>query len=100
LHRQGLGMAQDWKEAGRHYLLSAELGNERAQYNLGMMHLDGDGFPRDYVKAYMWFNIAYANGHAEAETFKNIVAQKLSPRDLTRAQSLSAECIRKNYKNC
>jgi TPR repeat protein len=36
----------------------ADQGNADAQNNLGRMYANGQGVPRDYVRAHMWLNLA------------------------------------------
>ena len=40
----------------------AENGNAIAQYNLGLMYLDGDAVPQDPIEAYVWLSLAAENG--------------------------------------
>ena len=44
------------------YRVDAEKGNSSAQFSLGFMYEKGQGVPQDYVQAYMWFNLAAAQG--------------------------------------
>lgn len=44
--------------AGAHY--------SEAEFTLGLMHLRGDGVPRDFQKAGLWFGRAAAAGHSRA----------------------------------
>ena len=39
-----------------------------AQSDLGSMYREGLSVPQDYVEAYMWFNLAAAQGHGKAKT--------------------------------
>lgn len=45
----------------------ARLGNARAQYNLGLMLVQGEGTARDLQRAFGWLEAAFANGEADAE---------------------------------
>jgi TPR repeat protein len=45
-------------EAVRWYLRAADGDDLRAQYQLGQMYFDGTAVTRDYVSAYVWFDIA------------------------------------------
>jgi uncharacterized protein len=44
------------------YRKAAEQGDAHAQFNLGVMYADGIGVPQDAVQAYMWYNLAAAQG--------------------------------------
>ena len=45
----------------------AESGDGKAQYNLGVMYLNGEGVPKDADKAFKWYQKAAAQGGAEAQ---------------------------------
>ena len=45
----------------------AEQGVAAAQYNVGMMHYNGQGVRQDYVQAVSWFNKAAKQGYAAAQ---------------------------------
>tara|TARA_Y100001960_G_scaffold319470_1_gene390833 strand:- start:39 stop:1301 length:1263 start_codon:yes stop_codon:yes gene_type:complete len=47
--------------------LSADQGDARAQYNLGLMYANGQGVPQDYVEAGRWYRLAADQGHADAQ---------------------------------
>ena len=71
-----------------------------AQYNLGVMYANGQGVLQDNVYAHMWFNIAASSGDEVASKNRDIVAKKMNSTDISAAQKLARECIRKNYKGC
>ncbi|MAS81626.1 MAG: hypothetical protein CMF45_02925 [Legionellales bacterium] len=54
---------QDYKQAIYWLSKSADQGNMVAQHQMGIMYREGYGVLKDYVMAYMFFNIASANGH-------------------------------------
>ena len=100
MYYNGKGVPQDYKTAVKWYTLSAEQGYATAQYNLGVMYGNGQGVPIDYVYAYMWFNLAAASGQKEAITGRDVTAKKMTQSQIEKAQDLSRECFRKNYKGC
>ena len=79
----------------RYAILQAE-----AQYNLGNMYGRGTGVPENNVMAYMWWNLAAAQGDEDAKKNKGIVQEKMTPADISKAQTLSRECLAKDYKDC
>ena len=87
----GLGCAQDYEQAVHWYQVAADLGHPQAQCNLGFMYGTGRGVPQDYVRAYAWYNVAAAAGEDIARRNRGAVLQQMSPRQLERAQDLSAE---------
>jgi hypothetical protein len=61
------------------------------------MYILGEGVPVDYVLAYMWINLAAAQGGADAQARKDIINDILEPRmtreQIAEAQRLSREWI-------
>ena len=90
----------DYATALREWKPLAEQGNANAQFNLGSMYEGGYGVPRDYVKAYMWINLAAANGNENGAKLRDNFAKVMTPSQIEKAQDLSRECVRKNYKGC
>ena len=52
---------------------AAEQGLAQAQHDLGTMYANGHGVPQDYMTAYMWWNLAAAQGDEEARQKRDIV---------------------------
>lgn len=46
---------------------SAEKGDTVAQYNLGVLYMNGDGVPQDYEKATQWLTLAAEKNDVEAQ---------------------------------
>jgi TPR repeat protein len=82
------------------YRKSAEQGNAKAQYNLGYMYAIGQGVTQEYVFAHMWFNIAASAGDAGAVEIRNELAKRMSAADISKAQQLARECVKKQFKGC
>jgi uncharacterized protein len=99
-YKKGQGVIQDYKTAVKWYRLAAEQGNAGAQSNLGFMYAVGEGVIQDNVYAHMWWNIAASSGKKDAVTNRDIVAGKMTPADISTAQKLARECVRKKYKGC
>ena len=56
---------------------------------------------QDNVYAHMWFNIAASSGDTEnASKNRDILAKRMTPADISTAQKLARECVRKKYKGC
>ena len=96
----GEGVPQDFANAVKWYTLAAEQGEEVSQYNLGVMYASGMGVPQDNVYAHMWMQIAEASGQKKAALFKWSLAKDMTPADISAAQKLARECVRKKYKGC
>ena len=89
MYEKGQGVPQDYKEAVRLYRLSAEQGFAIAQFNLGVMYYNGQGVPQDYVLAHMWWSISSANGNKNAIKNRNIIAKRMSPSQIEKAQEMA-----------
>ncbi len=74
----------------------AEQGNPIAQYNLGLMYANGFGVPEDNVLAYMWYNLAAAQGGEaveRAQSNKDTLEERMTREQIAEAQRLSREWI-------
>ena len=101
MYDQGKGVPQDdYKAAAQWFRRAAEQGVAKAQYNLGVMYSQGEGVLKDYVHAHMWANIAASEGNKNAVTLRNLVEKKMTPSQITEAQKLARECVRKAYRDC
>jgi hypothetical protein len=96
MYAQGSGVARDDVQAVSWYRKAADQGVAQAQTNLGLMYAQGEGVTQDYVQAHMWFNIASANGDADARKNRDIVANKMSPKQLEQAQKLASDWMQQH----
>lgn len=62
----GEGVARDVPRAAELYCEAARLGDPEAQFNLGWIHANGRGLPRDDALAAFFFQAAAEQGHAQA----------------------------------
>ena len=67
--------------------LAAEAGNGPAQLALGRMYRTGVGIAADNIKAYVWLNVAAAQGVPGAAAARDTVLPRLSPAELQEAQA-------------
>ena len=89
MYEEGLGVPQDYAQAVKWYRLAADQGYASAQYILGLVYLFGqEGVPQDYVQAHMWLNLAAAQGNADGEKNRDLVAKRMTPQQIERAQEL------------
>ncbi len=100
MYAKGEGVAEDDATAVKWYTKAAEQGVAKAQYNLGGMYEDGHGVPQDNVMAYMWWNLAAAQGDENAKENKGKFQDSMTSAQIEEAQTLSRECLAKDYKNC
>ena len=98
MYSKGQGVPQDDAEAVRWYRKAAERGNASAQHNLGLMYASGKGAPQDDAQAHMWFNLAATQGDKDAAKNRDIVAKRMTPADISKAQRLAREWWAKHGK--
>ena len=89
---------KDDREAVKRHRKAAEQGNAMAQLTLGVMYYKGEGVLKDYVTAYAWWNIAAANGNANAKKVKPILAKQMTADQIAKAEELVKEMLKKNPK--
>ena len=100
MYRVGHGLWENDKTAVKWYTLAAEQGHASAQYFLGWMYADGEGVIQDNIRAHMWLNIAASSGEKDASKNRDIVANRMTPADISAAQKLARGCVRKKLKGC
>ena len=66
----------------------AEQGDAYAQGVLGSLYAEGKGVPKDYVKAYMWFNLSAAQGYEDAKKRRDKLLTRMTPIQIAAAQRL------------
>lgn len=101
IYRFGMGeVTQDVSKAAHWYRSAAEQGNADAQNSLGALYYEGLSVPQNYVTAHMWFNIAAANGQANAVENLDGVERRMTSADISRAQRRARMCINSGYQDC
>lgn len=61
-----------------------------------MSFASGKGVPQDFIEAYAWLNVAAASGSDKnVAAYRDELARKLSPTDLSSAQALASEYFNK-----
>ena len=65
------------------------------QFFLGVMYGTSEGVPQDYVQAHMWLNLAASRRTGEdretSVSVRDLIAEELTPDDLSEAQRLARE---------
>lgn len=101
MHRMGLGFKKDRKEAQKWSALAAKQGNADAQQLLGSLYYKGEGAePDDVSKAYMWYDVAAAQGNEEAKKDRDNVAKELNPQQLAAAREKAQKCKVSKFAQC
>jgi TPR repeat protein len=71
--------------------LAADQDYANAQYNLGVLYFFGEGVPQNYVNADMWLNLRAAHGDKNSVQFRDLVQQRMTPAQITKAHKLASE---------
>ena len=72
----------------------ADQNHKKAQGTLGWMYEAGKGLRKDYVMAFVWYDLAVENGHRKAHRNRDNVEAKLSDDDIRLARILSKKCFK------
>ena len=68
---------------------AAERGDAEAQYQLGVIYVDGEGVAKNAVKAYAWFSLAAGQGVEDAAKKRDSIA--VTPEQRRQAEDLVSE---------
>ncbi len=87
------GLPRDVNESVAWFRRAANQRLPAAQAALGYAYERGTGVPTDYVLAYMWFNLARAQGHNPQPMRETMEAleKKMTPEQIAEAQKRSRE---------
>lgn len=96
-YNKGQGVPQDHQEANEWYRLAAEQGHTSAQTNLGYMYGQGLGVLQDNVLAHMWYNLSAANGSDLGGENRDIIAERMTSEDISKAQAMARKCMNSDY---
>ena len=104
MYDDGRGVPQDNAEAVRWYRKAAVQALPAAQANLGISYANAQGVEQNYLVAYMWLSLAAASLNGDARTkavnARDTIAAKLSPAEISQAQTMTRVCQQTNYKQC
>ena len=100
MYKEGQGVSRDDTTAVKWYKLAAEQGDAYAQQSLGWMNETGRGTLQDHIRAHMWYNIAISQGNEGATESRDNVEEEMTRADISIAQNLAFNCVRKRYKGC
>lgn len=90
MYYTGNAVPQDHKTAISWFRKAAEQGHAEAQHALGLMYrYHAAGMPQDVVLAYMLWNLAAANGNANAVEQRAAIARRMTPEQIEEAQAMS-----------
>jgi TPR repeat protein len=94
----------DYVQAMKLFRQLAEHGHQWAQRRLGLMYAEGKGVPQDFVRAYMWFNLAAAalsgDSGDTAKKNRDRIAAKMTAEQISTAEEMARRCQESKLKNC
>jgi general secretion pathway protein A len=73
-------------ESSASLLRAARSGDPKAQFDLGVAYVNGDGVPQDAVTGYTWLTLAFTNGNKQAETLLRELSRTLNTADIARVR--------------
>ena len=76
----------EWRQA-------ADGGDSAGQYKLGVLYANGNSDSKDDIVAYMWCNLAAAQGNVEARELKNTLVGRMTREQISEAQKMSREWL-------
>jgi len=86
----GQGVQRNFDEALGWYRKAAGQGYAPACTNIGILYYNAQGVKRDLVESYAWFKRAEKAGDKRAGQLVRVVAGRLQPADLQKADALAA----------
>ena len=57
-------------------------------------------FLQDNVLAHMWYNLGAANGSDLGGKNRDIIAERMTPEDISKAQAMARKCMNSYYQDC
>jgi TPR repeat protein len=69
IYFEGLGVAQQHKEAFKWFHLAADQGGAEAQWYVGIMHANARSVEKNETEAVKWYRLAAAQGFGNAQSF-------------------------------
>ena len=101
MHRMGLGVSKDAREAKKWSRLAARQGNADAQAMLGSLYYKAEGGESpDVVRAYVWYDASAEQGSAEAKKEIASVAKDMTPQQLAEARDKAQKCKASKFEQC
>ena len=85
-----LGQSRE-ADAARVFRIAARYGDKTSQFELGRLHWEGRGVPRDRARAYAWFDLAAERGYPEFLGLRERVWDSLDAGEREDALALGAK---------
>ncbi len=97
LYRKAQG---DYVKDKEWYEKAAAHKHPTAQSNLGWLYANRRGIPQDYVRAYMWRNLAATHSTGKEESVLDRVSHRMTPGQIAEDQRLLQQCQAQQFVGC
>jgi type II secretory pathway predicted ATPase ExeA len=77
-------IAKPSPEPSSQVLQAARSGDPNAQFELGTAYATGRGVPEDFITAYTWLTLAFANGNKQAERLISELTRRVDSAEIAR----------------
>lgn len=91
-YRQG-----DYEEAVGNYRLAARWADKLAQFNLGMMYVNGDGVERDPLRGWAWIKLSAERGYPKNVQLAEEIWDQLDPQHRKIAKRILNEELKPEF---
>jgi len=90
---------KEYEDAFRIYQKVANKGDEKAEYNIGMMYMKGIGVKRSKMDAYKWLRRASKHGNKEATLFFKEMNERYEKKRLEKEAQKKVASVKKETKS-
>ena len=97
LYYKGTGVHKDYVRSMAWYQRAARQGDTFSQQQVALMYRYGQGAPKSNIMAYIWYDVAFANGLKMAGEWRDQRASKMVPDDIFKAKTMAKECLSNDY---
>jgi len=88
---------QDYAAAARYYRLAAHWADKLAQFNLGILYVNGDGVARDPLRGWAWIRLAAERGYPKYARVANDLWARFDAEQRRAAQAIVDEELEPEY---
>ncbi|MBH67698.1 MAG: hypothetical protein CMM58_05030 [Rhodospirillaceae bacterium] len=86
--------AADW------YRKAVALGHLGAPSFIGHLYVDGEGVAKNYVLAFMWYDIGAVNGFRDSKENRDRLGKMMTASEIEEARKKAMICRNSNYSKC
>lgn len=86
---------RQYKDALESFEIGARYADKLSQLSIGLMHMNGEGTPKDPVTAYAWLDLAAERDYPDFVATRDTLKATLTPEQLAQATALRAKLAEK-----